>query len=235
MMGFDDTLIGVATKEWEFFGKDDGTADKFVVVKGHKKPKETVKPYEDRIADYWLSISDADYKKLMKQLKPASGRLDGTVDVAWSAAFISYCMQIAGAGLEFPYAPGHATWIVQAIKNKAANKLTASLVGYKPGEVAVEVGDLVGRARQTGITYNNAVAKGWFKSHSDIVVEVDTAAGRMRTLGGNVGQTVGRKTFAINANGKIAAGSNLMVHIKSNIAGKIPAPAAAHATPVNVG
>jgi hypothetical protein len=234
-MSFAGRLITKANSEWEFFGKDEGSSDKFVKVGGGKKRKETVRPYEDRIADYWLSISEAEYKRLMKAYKPSSGRLDGTLNIAWSAAFISYCMQIAGAGLEFPYSPGHATWIVKSIKNRNANKLGAPLVGYRPGEKVVAVGDLFGNPREDGIDYDNAPSKGWFLSHSDIVVEIDIDARKAFTIGGNVGQSVGRKTFALDSSGKLKANSSVMVHIQSNITGTVAASGAAHPVAVNVG
>ena len=123
------------------------------------------------------------------------------------------------AGTEFPYAPGHATWIVQAIKAKEKGKLTAPLVGYEPGEIVVALGDLVGNSRQAGVTIGNAVAAGWFKSHTDIVVEVDTAGGRFHTIGGNVGQSRVEKDLALKPSGEIASGSGLMVHIQNQITG----------------
>ena len=218
-MSFDDTLIETAAKEWEFFGKDEGSNDKFVKVNGVNKRKETVKPFEDRVADYWLSIPQSDYKRLMEAFTPSSGRLDGTLDIAWSAAFISYCMKTAGAGADFPFSSGHATWIIKSIKNRKAGRLAAPLVGYKPGEMEVKLGDLVGNPRESGVTYDNAVSKGWFLSHTDIVVHIDRAAKKVFTLGGNVGQSVGRKTFSLTDLGALASGSGLMVHIVNNIAG----------------
>lgn len=223
-MSFIDKLVSRATLEWDFFGRDQGSADHYAVdaVDHSQKPKEQAQPFNDRVADYWLSISDSDYKRLMKAYKPSSGRLDGRLNIAWSAAFISYCMQHAGAGTEFPYSPGHATWIVASIRARNANKLAAPLVGYKPGEMEVNLGDLVGggRGADAGITYDQASAKGWFLSHTDIVVEIDRINKKVRTIGGNVGQSVSRKEFPIDQNGKLTS-SGLMVHIRNQISGKI--------------
>lgn len=228
---FTTDLVAKAVAEWELFGRDEGSADHTVAGVG----KEAVEPYASRVGDYWLSISVNDYKKLVHDFAPKLGKLDGTVrDIAWSAAFISYCMQTAGAGTEFPYAPGHATWIVQAIKAKEKGKLTAPLVGYKPGEIVVALGDLVGNSRQPGVNYDNAVEEGWFKSHTDIVVEVDTAGGRFHTIGGNVGQSVSRKTFPLKASGEIGGKSGLMVHIQNNITGITKISAAAAAKTIDV-
>jgi hypothetical protein len=232
MSAFAIELVARTKAEWEFFGKDEGSSD-------HKvsgTAKETVDPYASRVGDYWLSISEGDYKSLVHSFAKTKGKLDGTIrDLPWSAAFISYCMQVAGAGTEFPYAPGHATWIVQAIKAKEKGKLSAPLVGYKPGEIVVALGDLVGNTREAGVTYANAVAKGWFISHTDIVVEIDTAGGKFHTIGGNVGQSVSRKTFALKPSGEIASGSGLLVHIQNQITGVTKISAAAATKTVAVG
>lgn len=222
---FGTDLVRRAIAEWEFFGKDEGSGDH----KAKSKQKETVEPYSSRIGDYWMSISDSDYDSLVNGFAGGKGKLDGTITaLPWSAAFISYCMQVAGAGAEFPYAPGHATWIVLAIRNKQKDNLDAPLVGYEPGDLPVALGDLVGVSRQKGVTYANAVEKGWFTAHTDIVVEVDTAGGKFYTIGGNVGQSVSRKTFPLDEDGGIAHNAGLMVHIKNSITGKLDTSAFTH-------
>jgi hypothetical protein len=229
-MTFRDTLVAKATEQWTWFGQDLGRGDHFIgpdgkttsskKTNGKANPrKETVEPFASRVGDYWLAISSTDYDSLVKQFAKAKGKLDGTVDLAWSAAFISYCMQMAGAGSAFPYAPGHSTWIIKSIANKAANKLNAALVGYKPGEIPLQVGDLIGKPREAGVTYDNAVAKKWFTAHSDIVVEIDLAKKVARCIGGNVGQTVSKSEVKITADGKLSDTGGWIVHIQNNIVG----------------
>ena len=223
-----------AIMEWTMFGRDEGDSDH---THGGEA-KEKVEPFSSRIADYWLSISEKDYDRLVDAFAPKNGKLDGTVRaLPWSAAFVSYCMQIAGAGNEFPYSSGHATWIVQAIKNKRAKKLNAPLVGYRPGEVEIKLGDIVGapRGADKNLKYDDAVGKGWFLSHTDIVTEIDKTSGHFYTLGGNVGQSVSRKTYKVDKDGTVSAGSGLMVHIQNNITGTTAISAAAAAKPPKVG
>ena len=244
-MGFRESLVEAANGQWTWFGKDLGRNDKFIgpdgrttanpTTGGNANPrKETVEPYASRIADYWLAIPTADYDRLVKAYARTKGRLDGTIDIAWSAAFVSYCMQMAGAGPAFPYSSGHATWIVQSIRNRTAGKLNAGLVGYRPGEIPLAIGDLVGKPRgaDAGVTYDTAVAKGWFVSHTDIVVDIDLPNRVAHAIGGNVGQTVGKSDIPITADGKLAAAGGFMVHIQDNISGgvtgKPPAPLAPH-------
>ena len=227
-MTFRDTLVGVANKEWQWFGKDLTRADKFIgpdgkttFSKGTKtKPnprKETVEPYNTKIGDYWLAVPTASYNRLVKNYAKAKGKLDGTVNIAWSAAFISYCMQKAGAGTSFPYETGHATWMVKAIRNWQDKKINAALVGYEPGKLPLQPGDLIGRPREAGVTYKNAVKKGWFLSHSDIVVEIDVAKRRAYVIGGNVGQSCSKSEVKIDKDGKLTDPGGWIVHIQNNI------------------
>lgn len=227
-MSFRDELVKKAVEQWEFFGKDEGRGDKFIGPDGKTttkaktggKPnrrKETVEPFASRIADFLLAIPSKEYDRLVKAFAKAKGKLDGTVDLAWSAAFISYCMQMAGAGTAFPYASGHATWIAKSIKNRKDKKLGAALVGFKPGELVLEVGDLIGRPREAGVTYNNAATKGFFKSHSDIVVAVDKSKKIAHVIGGNVGQSVSRAAVTITSDGKLNDPGGWIVHIQNNI------------------
>jgi hypothetical protein len=45
---------------------------------------------------------------------------------------------MAGAGSNFLYSSGHATWMVQSIKNRNSRKLKAALVGFRLGEIPLK-------------------------------------------------------------------------------------------------
>ncbi|WP_299844154.1 DUF2272 domain-containing protein [uncultured Roseovarius sp.] len=227
-MTFNQVLYDVTVGEWDWFGSDEGKSDHYIDPDGNttleKKSggstnprKETVKPYSQRIGDYWLSIPSKDYNKLVKGFAKDKGKLDGTVNLAWSAAFISYCMQTAGAGTSFPYSSGHYKWMNKAIRNRQKGHAKAALVGYRPTEIPLAVGDLLGKPRGDGVTYENAPSTGWYTSHSDIVVEIDTAAKQAFIIGGNVGQTVSRISVDITDDGRLASTGSWMVHIQNNI------------------
>ncbi|OQP85673.1 hypothetical protein BTR14_14495 [Rhizobium rhizosphaerae] len=216
-MSFIDAVKAIAFKEWEFFGKDEQGSDHFV----HGAPKETVEPYASRIGDYWLSIPSDDYDQKVKQYAPKLGKLDGTIRVLpWSAAFISYVMQSAGAGHAFPYSSGHYTWIRKAIENAAAQKHFAPLVGYPLSSYPLQVGDLIGgpRGEYSKLHYEDVLKTGWFKSHSDLIVEIDREKRKAYAIGGNVGQSVARTEVDLDADGKLADGKRpWFVHIRNNI------------------
>jgi hypothetical protein len=221
-------LVDRAIREWERFGSDTGREDKFIDPAGKttrdaktsgkdNARKETFEPHASRVADFWLAIPSDKYAELVKSNAKSLGKLDGTVDLAWSAAFVSYCMRMAGAGPLFPYSSGHATWMVQSIKNKQGGKLSAPLVGYPLGQIPLELGDLIARPREAGVTYDNAVKKGWFISHSDIVVEIDKAKKIARVVGGNIGQSVSKCDVTITSDGKLNDPDGWIVHIQNNI------------------
>ena len=73
---------------------------------------------------------------------------------AWSSAFISYIMRLAGAGDDFKYSSSHSQYISQAVKNRKENN-SKKFKGYKPNEVEVKVGDLVCYPRQSGVGYDS--------------------------------------------------------------------------------
>lgn len=215
-MVFRTKLIERLNREWDFFGNDKGKANKYV----DGKFKETVPPFRGRVGDYWLSIPSAQYNSLVSKYAKSYGKLDGSVELAWSAAFISYCMQAAGAGRQFPYDSGHQKWMTLSISNRLANKLSAPLVGYRVNESPLEVGDLIGAPREeyANLTYDQIPTAGWFKSHSDVIVEIDKPNRRAYVIGGNVGQSVSRVEVAIDGQGRLADNQrNWVVHIRNNI------------------
>lgn len=130
------------------------------------------------------------------------------VNEAWSSAFISYLMRLAGAGDDFKYSTSHSRYIEQAVRNRK-EKNDKPFKGYKPEEVKVEVGDLVCYPRQSGVTYDSPSG---YMSHCDLIVSVkdNVAVG----IGGNVSNSVSKKTYKLN-NGKVDKSSNVFVVIKN--------------------
>jgi hypothetical protein len=118
------------------------------------------------------------------------------VEEAWSSAFISYLMRMAGAGDDFKYAPSHSQYISEAVKNRKENN-SKKFKAYKPNEVDVKVGDLVCYPRQSGVGYDSGAG---YKSHCDLIINVngDKAVG----VGGNVSDSVSKKDYVLKE-GKI--------------------------------
>lgn len=147
--------------------------------------KEGDKSTMDRLRAYWKEGGGVNWSD------------QKMTDEAWSAAFISYIMKKSGAGTDFKYSTSHSTYITDSIKNRKENN-SNPFKGYKPEEVKLEVGDLVGYARQGGVTYDT---KGAYKSHTDIVVGIKN--GFAETIGGNISDSVSMTKVPITVDGKI--------------------------------
>jgi hypothetical protein len=117
---------------------------------------------------------------------------------AWSAAFISYVMRLAGAGPSFPYSENHADYINAAAQHIPGVALEAERVeAYAP-----QRGDLIclWRGRQP-VTYDQLPA-GRFPGHCDIVVYIKP--GQLDVIGGNVDNAVAMKYIPVTADGRLA-------------------------------
>jgi peptidoglycan hydrolase-like protein with peptidoglycan-binding domain len=167
---FGDAIVDIAYDEWGFFSQ--GTL------------KETDEGAWQRIADYWQSVN-LNY----------TGQ---DTDVPWSAAFISWVMQEAGAGDRFEYNASHSYYIEDAIQDRNANDPEAVFFGYSLDEYSPEVGDLVSYSRQDGVGYGTPAP---YQSHSDIVVA--KRDGEIDVIGGNVSDSVTLKTLEIDSEGRL--------------------------------
>lgn len=153
-------------------------AEEQLAIWNFGKTKETASTMYDRLVAYWKSVGWAE-----SRWTPSS--------VAWSAAFISYVMRLAGAGSNFKYSSSHSTYIRDAVKNRKTNNENP-FKAYRLNEKKVEVGDLVCYARQEGINYDTTSS---YKSHCDIVVAADNQEAKV--VGGNVSNSVSKKTVKL--------------------------------------
>jgi hypothetical protein len=148
----------------------------------------------ERIGEYWwegLNARDPD--------NAWTGKHDAHGDIfpiavnghyAWSAAFISYVMRIAGAGAKFPYAADHAHYInyaARAAKGQVSNPL---LIAENPQTNAPRLGDLVcsGRGHARSLTFADLPTAQNFPAHCAIVVA--GAVDQISVIGGNVEDAV---------------------------------------------
>lgn len=179
------TLIEVCEQEWNFFDRSRIRLDGSSVV-GRRE-------YDDgawqRIGDYWRFIGGA-HKNL-------TGKDRGT---PWSAAFVSWCMNEAGAAGRFPYSAGHAKYINAAIRGSADP--SAVVAGRRLKGYPVKPGDLICYWRgDNKITFDSALSIGWYQSHADIVVAVEPRVAH--TIGGNVLHSVTKREVRLNADGEL--------------------------------
>ena len=178
--------------------------------------KETDPAMKPVLRDYWMV---------------GTGRSSTAADAeirnrtAWSAAFISFvvrqALQRSGSPARFDFSASHSVYAGATIRNQLNAVAPPSFVGLPPdgdGAVEPEVGDVIGVTRVAHIDdYADALlaarqGKTYF-SHFDVVVENDGRA--VRTVGGNVADTVGGKTFTLR-NGMLP-----LLPFKFNAAGSV--------------
>ena len=136
----------------------------------------------ERIGDYWNAVD-----------KPGRTGLD---DIPWSAAFISWDIESAGVSRDL-FCPNstHTIYVERIVER--AKKPGAVFIPHAPNARAPQVGDLICASRNgSGTTLQN-LNRG--AGHCDLVVEV--RPGQVFAIGGNVGDSVTRSVFPLDANG----------------------------------
>lgn len=175
------SMVLLAVGEWARFGQQ-------VITYSADRPPRTeqlgVKEREapQRIQDYWASVGH-----------PERSGLD---DVPWSAAFISWDIQSAGVPRDL-FCPDqrHTVYVERLVER--AHRPGAALIPRRLDERAPKVGDLICSSRSgSGTTLDN-LNRG--AGHCDLVVEV--RPGTLAAIGGNVGDSVTRSVFPLDANG----------------------------------
>lgn len=196
--------IAIAQREWRGFGSpvDDDAPDTRPEPAPEAKP-ERWDGFWQRVGEYWWEGLDPDAPEGAYTGKhDATGlvfdaRQDGFY--AWSAAFISYVMRLAGAGARFPYAPNHATYI-----NLAASGAAPGLRAHDIGSYAPVPGDLICAGRDRAATLRFAdlpTAASSFPSHCGIVTAKRT--GEITMIGGNVDDAVTATHVPVLPNGAL--------------------------------
>ena len=200
-------VVAIALREWRAFGApiDDNPPG--------TPPASSDKPERDpglwqRVGEYWWLGMDAGAEERAWTGKHnANGRVfpaadDG--DYAWSAAFISYVMRIAGAGRGFPYAADHADYINAAVREARGETQRWLVTAERPEAYAPQPGDLVcaGRGSAARLRFDHLPA-GRFPAHCDIVVDT-TVGGQISVIGGNVDDAVTLRHVPVSADGMLA-------------------------------
>jgi len=197
-------VVAIAQREWLLFGQkiDDDPPGTRPPPAPEDKP-ERMPGLWQRIGEYWWIGQDPDEIEVSwTGIHDAQGAVfppDQDGQYAWSAAFISYVMRIAGAGRDFPYSPNHSTYI-----NAAASGATKLLRAYRPAEYAPLPGDLIchGRGLAAKLTFDDLPTSGSFPSHCAFVTAV--AQGTLTIIGGNVDDAVTLTHVPVTPQGMLA-------------------------------
>jgi hypothetical protein len=182
-----EALIAQAIKEWLRFEKGQGM--------------EHHDPYYKYVGKMWQAInSDLDGKDR---------------DTPWSAAAISFMVRNAGATVpkyrNFKFAAAHSRYMHDSIIKRDAGETSAPFWGFRLHEKHPQIGDIVGRWRETPRDYDDARASDAFKSHTDIIVSVRPDF--VLAIGGNVDQSVNITRYEKTPGGFLAATNAVFIHM----------------------
>jgi Uncharacterized protein conserved in bacteria (DUF2272) len=203
------SVVAVALREWRLFGApvDDDPPGSRPPPAPDQKPEREQGLWQ-RVGEYWwLGMNAGSPEAAWTGEHDASGAVfpasvDG--DYAWSAAFVSYVMRIAGAAGGFPYSPNHSTYINIA-KQMATGQASGWIISAeRPESYAPLPGDLIclGRGSARSLRYDDLPARE-FPGHCDIVVDTDVP-GTIGVIGGNVDDAVTLKHVPVTPDGKLA-------------------------------
>lgn len=108
-----DAVVAIAQREWRLFGAqvDDNPPGSYRPATAEDKPERQQGLWQ-RVGEYWwLAMNPGAPEAAWTGKHDAGGAVFPTSqdgDYAWSAAFVSYVMRIAGAGPHFPYSASYS-------------------------------------------------------------------------------------------------------------------------------
>ncbi|HLI20834.1 MAG TPA: DUF2272 domain-containing protein [Stellaceae bacterium] len=193
-----EDAVAIALREWRLFGSLTGDQPEAA-----QKP-ERVPGLWERVGEYWwLGLNGAGREARWTGKHDENGRVFPAWDderYAWSAAFISYVMRIAGAGDRFPYAPNHAAYV-----NAAAEGTSPILKLHPPRSYAPKPGDLLcfGREWAAGLTAASLPTRGYWPGHCALVVA--TRPGAIDVVGGNDRDAVTMDHLTVGLDGSLTS------------------------------
>ena len=195
-------VVAIALREWRLFGSPVGDRA------SPEKPERTIGLWQ-RVGEYWwLGLSRDAPESGWTGTHDEAGLVfppEADGDYAWSAAFISYVMRIAGAGDAFPYAADHAVYINTAKRMTSGAASGCLLSAERIESYAPVPGDLIchGRGDAASLRYDDLPTSALFPSHCDIVVDT-TTTGSIAVIGGNIGDAVTMRHIPVTEAGKLA-------------------------------
>jgi hypothetical protein len=143
--------------------------------------KEHLAPFAGFVGEMWKALGNHE--------------LDGTdTDVAWSAAAISFMVRNAGpAYARFRFAQAHSKFTHAAIRARDQNDKKAPFWGFRLFETKPQIGDIVVRDNPNfapAVDFDVARLQESYRSHSDIVVHIDSEKNLAVAIGGNLSDSV---------------------------------------------
>jgi hypothetical protein len=143
--------------------------------------KEHLKPFSGFVGEMWKALK--------------INHLDGTdKDVPWSAAAISFMVRNAGpAYAKFKFEAAHSKFTHAAIRARDRGDANAPFWGFELFEARPRAGDIVVRDNPDfapAVDFEVARRQESYRSHSDIIVHIDTEKNVAVAIGGNLSDSV---------------------------------------------
>lgn len=198
--------VSIALREWRLWGMpvDDDPPGFRLPTPLADKPERAPGLWQ-RVGEYWWIGEDPSSRTAAWTGKHDDSGAEYTNDgrFAWSAAFISYVMRIAGAGGRFPYSATHSDYINGA-RQMSLGQAVWAVSAEPPDAYAPQLGDLIceGRGASHGLVFADLPTNSTFPGHCDMVVGV--APGQLSVIGGNVDDAVTMKHVPVTAGGTLA-------------------------------
>lgn len=200
--------VAIAVREWRLFGQpvDDDPPDTRPPPPPDQKPERMAGLWQ-RVGEYWWTGQD-----ITRPEMAYTGRHDEygrefpaaeDATYAWSAAFLSYVMRIAGAGSRFPYAPSHFVYINIARQMSLGQTRGWAVEAERPDAYAPRPGDLIcaGRGSAKRLRFEDLPTPNGFPAHCAIVV---ATGGGLTVIGGNVDDAVTLTHVPTTADGRLS-------------------------------
>jgi hypothetical protein len=203
-----EAAVQIALREWRAFGQQ-------VVFPNTELPvdEERQEGMWQRVGEYWWLGLDAHWREQNWTgmhdengvIFPAS--IDG--NYAWSAAFISYVMRVAGASSRFPYSETHADYINAARRHGLGLEPGTALTAERVEIYAPQRGDLICYWRGRQPVFYDDLPTGRFPGHCDIVVAI--RPGELDVIGGNVENAVAMRHIPATLDGHLAGPDGIVI------------------------
>jgi hypothetical protein len=200
-----EDTIAIAQREWRLFGSVVDDEESFQ-PQDHKP--ERAPGLWERIGEYWwLGLGTDKTEARWTGKHDAAGHVFPAADderYAWSAAFISYVMRIAGAGNRFPYSPNHASYVNAAASGRSPILTARDAAAYMP-----KPGDLLchGREWASGLRFADLPTRDVWPGHCAMVVAAQP--GVFAVIGGNVYDEVAMTHVTLGSDGSLASSEGL--------------------------
>ena len=204
-----EAAVQIALREWRAFGQQ-------VVFPNVELPvdEERQEGMWQRVGEYWWLGLDPRWKEqAWTGIHNENGEVfpesqDG--NYAWSAAFISYVMRMAGADSRFPYTETHSDYINAGRRHEMGEEPGIVLTTERMEVYAPQRGDLICYWRgRRAITYDDLPTTSRFGGHCDIVVGIKP--GELDVIGGNVDNAVAMKHIPATADGHLAGPDGIVL------------------------